>query len=202
MKSYPSIIKKLIDSPGIAFDKLDGSNIRAEWSKEKKGFFKFGSRTKLIDESHPILGESINLFKEKYSEPLSKKLFDKRFKKGVAFFEFFGENSFAGDHKIEKKDVVLFDLCGDKGLLYPKDYLNFVEGLDIAKVLYEGYLTKDFIEKVESGSLEGMTFEGVIFKSHLGRPGLPDMTKIKNKAWIEKLKVYCKDDEDLFKKLL
>lgn len=37
MKQYPSITTKFSKAKTIAFDKLDGSNIRAEWS-DKKGF--------------------------------------------------------------------------------------------------------------------------------------------------------------------
>jgi len=45
MKSYPSIPGKHTNGiPLTVFDKLDGSNIRAEWSK-KRGFYKFGTRT-------------------------------------------------------------------------------------------------------------------------------------------------------------
>jgi hypothetical protein len=43
MKTYPSISRDIVGQPIYAFDKLDGSNIRAEWSK-KNGFHKFGSR--------------------------------------------------------------------------------------------------------------------------------------------------------------
>lgn len=50
MKSYPSISKNpLLNKEVYLFDKLDGSNIRAEWGS-KQGFHKFGSLTKLIDE--------------------------------------------------------------------------------------------------------------------------------------------------------
>lgn len=43
MKAYPSILSQIrTDVPIIAFDKLDGSNIRAEWSKNKKDFLHLG----------------------------------------------------------------------------------------------------------------------------------------------------------------
>lgn len=203
MKSYPSIDKQILSGEGYAFDKLDGSNIRAEWSRSSKNFFKFGSRTQLLDENHPILGSAISIFKEKYGEDLSKKFYDTKHKKGVAFLEFFGESSFAGQHKLEEnKNLVLFDLSGDRGLFYPKDFLHFTKNIETAKLLYEGPLTSGFINLVKEGKLEGMTFEGVIFKMNTGTPGLPSMTKIKNKHWIEKLRSFCKNDEELFKKLL
>ena len=43
MKGYPSIPREVQHSLNVyAFDKLDGSQIRAEWT-QKNGFFKFGS---------------------------------------------------------------------------------------------------------------------------------------------------------------
>ena len=46
MKQYPSIpglkeLEKLKGRKIYVFDKIDGSNIRAEWNP-KKGFYKFG----------------------------------------------------------------------------------------------------------------------------------------------------------------
>ena len=61
--------------PCVAFDKPDGSNIRAEWSK-KTGFYKYGSRNVLIDKSHPFLGEAIPLFENTLAEKVEKALRD------------------------------------------------------------------------------------------------------------------------------
>lgn len=62
MKHYPTIPKTVIHDVDVhVFDKLDGSNIRAEWNP-KKGFYKFGSRKQLIDED-TFLGKSIDLIK-------------------------------------------------------------------------------------------------------------------------------------------
>ena len=45
MKSYPSIPKfSFGDIKLHTFDKLDGSNLRFEWTK-KKGWYKFGTRS-------------------------------------------------------------------------------------------------------------------------------------------------------------
>ena len=49
----------------IAFDKLDGSNLRFEYSK-KRGFYKAGTRKMMIDSSHETFGFAVNLFLEKY----------------------------------------------------------------------------------------------------------------------------------------
>lgn len=204
MKSYPTITKTRI-SPNnhiFAFDKLDGSNIRAEWCKKSKTFIKFGSRTQLIDKSSPILGTAINLILEKYSEELNKKFIDAKWQKAICFFEFFGQNSFAGQHVVsDEKKVVLFDINGPQGLLYPSEFLRMTKYLDIAPLIYEGQFSEEFIQSVENGTLSNMTFEGIVAKSNIGSPGLPWMTKVKNKAWLIKLKEICKGDEELFKKL-
>jgi len=36
VKTYPSIDAKICDGQYYVFDKLDGSNIRAEWSKKQQ----------------------------------------------------------------------------------------------------------------------------------------------------------------------
>lgn len=204
MKSYPSITKfKTAPINHIfAFDKLDGSNIRAEWSKKDKTFTKFGSRNQLIDKSTPILGEAIDLIMEKYSEDLNQRFTDERWTRAICFFEFFGPNSFAGQHQVDDyKNIVLFDINGPSGLLYPKDYLKMSKYIDIAPLLYEGPFSADLISAVENGTLKGMTFEGIVAKAHTGSPGLPWMTKVKNKAWLERLKIHCNGNENLFKQL-
>ena len=72
MKEYPSILSAndLLARSGdylgqsfVAFDKLDGSNIRAEWDR-KRGWHRFGSRRRLLDASDPLLGQAIQLILE------------------------------------------------------------------------------------------------------------------------------------------
>lgn len=204
MKQYPSIPKgHLAGKHTYLFDKYDGSNIRGEWSRKHKKFVKFGSRTQLIDESALILGESIPLLREKYEKDLTDRLSKNRVEKAICFFEFYGPNSFAGTHDPkDKKEVKLLDISlHPKGIITPKEFLKLTEGMDVAELLYEGVITQEIIQSIENGTLKGMTFEGVIGKCNSGSPGMPDMFKIKNKAWLAKLKDYCKGDEQLFEKL-
>jgi hypothetical protein len=203
MKTYPSVGRDILNKPIYAFDKLDGSNIRAEWSK-KNGFCKFGSRKRLLDESDKLLGEAKNLVLEKYSDDLSKIFREQRWQKAVAFFEFHGPSSFAGSHVSEEtKTVTLFDVAGDKnGILEPKDFLKRFGHLDIASLLYQGNANSDFVAEVKEGRLEGMTFEGVVCKGKSKSPGLPLMFKIKNQLWIDKLHSYCKNDTKLIEELI
>ena len=203
MKTYPTITKSILENtPVWVFDKLDGSNLRAEWSA-KRGFYKFGSRTRLIDASEPILGKGIGLFLEKYSEDLIRVFKFQKWKRVVVFFEFWGPNSFAGSHDPnDKMGVTLFDVSRDnKGILNPKEFLRLFGDLDHPALLYQGEITPEFVESVQLGTLEGMTFEGVVCKGYEVSPGLPLMFKIKNSNWISKLRDRCAGDESLFDSL-
>ena len=203
MKQYPTIPREITKGLYIyGFDKLDGSNIRAEWSA-KRGIYKFGSKTQLIDETSLLLGDSVKLIKD-VEEQAHEMLKKQRAQKSMMYFEFFGESSFAGNHKEgEKKQVKLIDMTIDnRGLLYPKEFLKVTANyLPTADLLYQGFLNEEFINSVKNGTLTGMSFEGVICKANQGTPGLPVMFKIKNKAWLDKLKAFCKEDAAMFERL-
>lgn len=201
MKDYPTIPKDVRHVPVYAFDKLDGSNVRAEWSR-KKGFHKFGSRTQLISDEQPFLTEAPDLIRAKYEKDVTDILRKERCESAILFFEFWGQNSFAGTHVVEPHTVTLFDVAPyKKGILYPADYLKLFMGLDIAKLLYYGNPTQEFCEMVSGSTLDGMTFEGVVCKAPNGRTPTPIMFKVKSNAWVTKLKDYCKGDEQLFDRL-
>lgn len=202
MKSYPTIGTKFERTKIVTFDKLDGSNIRAEWSK-KKGFYKFGSRNKLIDNKHPMLGESIDLIMEKYQKPLGTIFSDKKWERSVAFFEFYGENSFAGSHEDEEHVVTLIDVnVYKRGMLEPLYFVELFEEIGIPKVLYKGVLDERLVTDVKSGTLDGMTFEGVVCKYLRKKNNVVKMFKIKNRSWINKLKEKCDGNDALFRRLI
>lgn len=187
MKTYPKIDYK-VDSniPIYAFDKLDGSNIRAEWNA-KNGFWKFGTRKRLLDESE-FLGKSINLIREKYHEDLSRIFYDNKYGKVICFFEFWGENSFAGNH--EERDnhtVTLIDVNPfKKGILGPKQFLDLVGDLDIPNIIYSGRVSPSFVKDIREGKVDGVTFEGVVCKGM--RKKVLVMFKVKSIEWITKVK--------------
>jgi len=196
MKTYPSITKDIIKEKIYAFDKLDGSNIRVEWNK-KNGFHKFGTRKRLLDKNEPTFGRSVDLFLNKYSEDLSRIFIENKWKNTISFFEFFGPSSFAGVHdENEIQDVVLFDVGVEKkGLLEPSLFLKLFQNISHAELLYYGNPNSDFVDSVKNGTLQGMTFEGVVCKGKYRSPGLPLMFKVKNEAWILKLRDLYKDDK-------
>lgn len=203
MKTYPTISTAIVSKPIYAFDKLDGSNIRTFWTR-KGGFTKFGRRHALLDDSNPILKRSVDLFMNKYSESLQKIFKDNRWSTATCFFEFFGPSSFAGVHlEDEMQDVVLFDVSAEKrGMLEPREFIRTFGDLDIAKVLYHGNPTDEFVTSVRDGSLSGMTFEGVVCKGQYVSPGLPLMFKVKNEAWISRVKSLYVGDEKMIAQLL
>ncbi len=202
MKSYPTISKDIQNIPCYAFDKLDGSNIRAEWNR-KNGFCKFGSRHQLIDNTHLFLGEAPDLVKSKYEKSLSDIFKKERFERVVCFFEFYGENSFAGNHQKEKHDVVLFDLdVFKRGILNPSEFIKLTTNLDIPKIIYQGNINSDFVDKIKNSQMTGVTFEGVVCKSNLtDKHKQSIMFKVKSLSWLNKLKNYCGDNENMFKEL-
>lgn len=189
MEQYPSISTAIINTPIYAYDKLDGSNIRAEWTR-KNGFSKYGTRTRLLDSGHPFLGEAVGLFEEKYSDDLSRIFKKERWEKATVFFEYFGANSFAGWHdENEKHDVVLFDVHKYKqGLLTPPEFNKLFRNVHTAELLYHGKPNQEFVQSVKDSTLEGMNFEGVICKGGLDNRRRLIQFKVKSTAWVSKLK--------------
>ena len=101
MKHYPSIehwSEDLLGRRVFAFDKLDGSNFRAEWN-HKRGWYKFGTKGQMIDEKNEQFGNAIPIFLNKYGDYLPH-VFTKQHYKSirsfVVFCEYLGQNSFAG----------------------------------------------------------------------------------------------------------
>lgn len=201
MKQYPSISFDIDrDLQIYAFDKLDGSNIRVEWSR-KAGFYKYGSKNVLMDRNHPELGEAVDLIESTYRAGLEAVFRDERWDRVVCFFEFHGANSFAGQHAQEEHKVTLIDVNPFKlGMEPPRDFIRKFEHLGIPKVLYVGKANKEFEESVRAGTLDGMTFEGVVCKG-LRKGRHLTMFKIKNRAWLQKLRDFCAGNDDLFRRL-
>lgn len=201
MKEYPSISKQIVREPIYAFDKLDGSNIRAEWSK-KRGFYKFGKRHGLVDETDPLLGEAKQLVLGTYQDSLSAIFRQQQWQRVLCFFEFYGPNSFAGNHEDEPHEVTLIDVAVEKkGILPPYDFIKTFMGVKKAKVLFGGVPTSDFVSQVKNGTYPGMTFEGVVCKGADVSPGRPRMYKIKSNAWLDRLKQKYADRPDLIEQL-
>jgi hypothetical protein len=187
MKLYPKIYG-VYDPEGpsppwgehcIAFDKLDGSNLRFEYSA-KRGWYKFGTRHHLFDSSDPEFGRAIPLFLDKYGDGVAKVIrqnFPKA-KSAIVYAEYRGPHTVGGKHcsiwlrdkKIispessnEPMDVTLFDVNIHKqGFLSPFRFLDLFSHLEIPRVIYDGKLTEQFAAEVRAGKYP--VFEGVICK--------------------------------------
>jgi len=198
MKTYPSVEywnRGIMGAKVIAFDKLDGQNIRVEWSKNK-GWYKFGTRTSMFDETNKQFGNVIHSFKEKYSEGLEE-IFTRNknyrsTKNFIVFCEWVGENSFSGKHQEgDKMDLVLFDVApGDYtngSFIEPKQFVKDFGFLHIPNIIYEGPLTMEFINDVKEGKFN--LKEGVMCKG-VSQDGKRDVwiVKIKTNDWLKKLK--------------
>ena len=203
MKPYPSIPNQnQISRSGhwFGFDKLDGSNIRAEWTR-KTGFHKFGRRHGLLDHSNPVLLEAPDLIMKDFAEVLEEEFRKRKLIKATAFFEFYGEHSFAGTHEDEEHKVTLIDIAIHKqGFIPTQDFLKIARGLDTPNLVCEGPITAQLINKIKRQELKGVTDEGVVFKKNERNKRF--MFKVKSIKWIERLKAYCGHDEEMFKKLL
>jgi len=198
MKSYPTIPAKIQPNlPIYAFDKIDGSNIRAEWVY-KKGFVKFGSRTRLLGEDQPIIYKAKDLILEQL-DIVSDICKSNRWAKATLFYEFYGPNSFAGHHcESDEHKVILIDVCvHKKGFLSPREFINTFQNLPSAQLLYHGNCTVNFIQSVSNGNLDGITSEGVVCKFK-GKGNSIGRFKIKTYAWYDRLREFCNGDAQKF----
>ena len=188
MKSYQKLYhydESLIGQNIYAFDKLDGQNFRAECNF-KRGFYKFGSRTQMVNEKDELFGDAVRLFMNKYSDGLmdvfSKKYGKDKFAKFTVFCEYHGENSFAGKHvDTDKMDIVLFDVnIYKKGLVLPEKFIDEFGHLGIPNLIYKGELTEEFIEDIKSNKFN--LKEGVVAKNSEA------IVKIKTREWLNRVK--------------
>jgi hypothetical protein len=204
MKKYPKITGDIQKGkPFYVFDKLDGSNIRAEWSK-KRGIHKFGTRNQMMDESypHPFLAESIPLIKNGYEDDIGRILTDNKVDRATLFFEFYGASSFAGYHYVEEHKATMIDANLYKvGFIPPSEYLRLFGDLEIAELLYHGNINEPLIKEIREGTLSGMTFEGVVCKGKAKKNKSPILFKVKNQSWYHKLRERCNGDDELFEGL-
>lgn len=194
MKEYPSIPGAFPNNQEcIGFYKLDGSSLRFEFSR-KQGWYKFGTRRRLFDKSDPDFGCAIDLFLNKYAQPLEQIIVD-NFKKPdsfIAYCEFLGPHSFAGIHTPEflgvdnndPKDVILFDVnVHKKGFISPENFLKLFSTLHVPEVVYRGKFTEEFVKDVREGKYP--VVEGVVVKG--GENHSLWMNKIKTFDYLKKL---------------
>jgi hypothetical protein len=180
--------------PIVAFDKLDGSNMRIEYS-HKRGFYKFGTRNMMINEKTEYFGFAVPLFLKKYENSLTKIFSSREYRNilsFVCFAELCGKKSAFGLHEFgnDEFDITLFDINQyKKGLMPPKQFIKDFESVGIARVVYEGNLNKEFVKRVKKNEFN--LTEGVVCKGLIKtRKGVPQLyyCKIKTDDWFERLR--------------
>lgn len=190
MKAYPSIKQfredRHADFTGHTFAKHDGSNLRFEWSK-KQGWFRFGSRRRLLERDHSVFGKSMSMFEDDFAAAFEQFAVDERHDSIIVYCEFWGPNSFAGEHEAEDTHVLTpIDVAiYKKGLM---DTVSFIDKFgDKFDLGYLGERTWDstFVQSVRDSELDGMSFEGVVGKAGSGHKR--SAIKLKSKAWINKV---------------
>lgn len=206
MKQYPSISSFIQRRISVnVYDKIDGSNIRVEWTK-KRGFHKFGSRKQLLAGDQGLISKAPSLllaYTERLENYLTTCLHAER---AIVYFEFYGENSFAGSHEIaDNHKLVVLDIeLYKRGFIHQDEYLRMAQNYDIPIPYFIGkhIIDHDFEEMIRNGKIG--SFEGVVCKSIHARDkhGKPIMFKIKNQAWIDKVKAKFANNPAMLKQLL
>lgn len=187
MKSYPSIPKlPRRKFKAHIFDKIDGSNLRFEWSK-KRGWYKQGTRRRLFDETDPVFGQALPLFLTSLAESLEKIFVSQRWDRAIAFAEYWGPQSFSGLHTPgDDMRLSLIDVSVHrKGILLPQAFVELFGHLDTATYLGQAMWGPELVSSVRQGSFEGVTFEGVVGKALVKNQLV--MAKAKTQAWIDKV---------------
>jgi hypothetical protein len=193
VKDYPSIPsargQQFREIPGaLLFDKKDGSSMRSEWN-HRKGWYKHGRRTGLLDDSNSDLSAVPLLFEQQLAEPLARIARDARWQSLVVFYEFWGRESVAGLHVAgDPKFLTVFDCAPENEMLGPAEFRKaFEEHVPTAEYLGTMNWTRGLVDEVRRGELAGVTMEGVVGKAG-GRRGQEIVrAKAKTQAWIDRV---------------
>jgi hypothetical protein len=192
VKEYPSVpratgqVFREIHNAYV-FDKLDGSSMRSEWAA-KRGWFKHGRRHGLVDDSNIHLASVPELFQATLAEDLARIAESQRWKHLIVFYEFWGDQSLAGQHvEGDPKRLTVFDAAADKkGILNPGNFRQAFEGqVDTARFLGQVNWTRGYVERVWRGEVEGITSEGVVAKAGIKHDII--RAKAKTQAWVTKI---------------
>ena len=114
----------------------------------------------------------------------------------TVFTEYFGPNSFAGLHKPrDPKQLVLFDVQTDRGLVPPAKFVEDFASLPIARVVYRGKLTGKFATDIREGAYD--VDEGVVCKGG-DAPEDVWMVKIKTNRYLARLQAAFREDWEAY----
>lgn len=184
----------------LAFDKIDGTNLHFAWDREF-GWHAFGTRRDEFPllplgiaefhRAHPGLEEADRLFLALLAQPIEEVFrMHPHFAQAtacVAFAEYAGPNSFAGQHQPEdEKQLTLFDvLIQEQGLVGPFDFVERFGHLRVPRVVFRGRFTGKLTDDVRQGKYD--VAEGVVIKGGSGGEDLW-MVKVKTLEYLDLLK--------------
>lgn len=172
MKHYDSFEninndKFLLGEQIWAFDKLDGQNFCVKYNARKKEFCDFGSKKCNVDETHEQFGPAVIYFKNNIADNLLPIIIENSGKKGIFtgadeltfYFEWWGENSFAGFHQEgDEMHLTLIDVnIKKKGYIDPKSFYEIFcqnDTIETPNVVYIGPLNQRFIDAVYNFPVE------------------------------------------------
>ena len=157
----------------IAFEKYDGTNLHWKWDPQE-GWTHFGTRrTQFTLDERGILGFQFNHMEVRsapriFNDILRDKLTMFLCKHSVysvsnviVFTEFYGPNSFAGNHEItDEHQLILIDVMVNGRLLAPEVFIKDFSQFGSAQVIYTGKYSGQFAEDVRKGKYN--VNEGVV----------------------------------------
>ena len=200
MKQYNEIERYDTEHLGqhiFAFDKLDGSNFRAEWNRKlskkthfTKGFKKYGTRNRVITNGNDQFYEMVEIFRDKYADKVDERFrTHKLFKNAdtiTLYGEFYGPSSFGGFHDWnEEHDIYFFDaFIYKKNFLSPSEFFSEFNDISMPRFIYKGLFEPQFILDVQQNKFN--LREGVVYK--FIDNGKITMGKIKTLEWLKKIK--------------
>lgn len=202
--AYPKIPDTL-DCPlrqCIAFEKYDGTNIH--WTfMPQEGWQDYGTRrdrysinttgVRAFEEAHPELAGVHKLWDQdsKLEDFFNSNPKYNTAKEIIVFTEYFGPNSFAGQHNPkDEKQLVIFDIEVDGKIIPPEEFVEDFKQFNIAKIVYQGKFSGQLFVDVRKGKLN--VKEGIVVKGMVS--GQIYMAKIKTEAYMERLKKEYKDN--------
>lgn len=224
MKHYDSIPR--IQDDGTlkgemvwGYNKLDGQNFCATYNVKKNKWGPFGSRTVTVDEHSEQFGNTVRYFLNSgYEDILAIKVAQNKGKGQVFngvdeitfFFEWYGDNSFAGKHQEgDEMHLALIDVfLKKKGYMEPKDFEWIFRNtsIEMPELICKGPLDNEIISIIQNNDWTQPDAElpnvkeGVVFKrSTLMKGQRRPSVKVKTKWWLDKL--HSTYPEDMWKKL-
>lgn len=180
----------------MAFEKYDGTNLHWKWDPQE-GWLGFGTRRthfsltregiKDFSKEHVELAEAPHIFNEGLRDKLTMFFCINsalRLHNITLFTEFYGANSFAGNHDAnDEHKLILIDVMINGRLIPPESFNESYSQFGSAQVVYTGKYSGQFAEDVHKGKYnvnEGVVVKGVV-------DGQVFMTKIKTKDYLKRL---------------